>query len=347
MFNPTHRLMTGLALAAAAVLAATPVLDAAPVKTWTSQRSGTEDLRGVSFASPDLAYAVGNSETVLAWDGTSWTSVADGPWAGTSDELLFAVEIISPTQVIAGGWNGDRQAAVYDGAGNWTGLFDAGPNTDRISEIRLIGPNLAVSTRSSGRLTTYNGGTITDDSNWTRRLNLSGSFFDVSSSSATNIVAVGSNGLVYRSTDGAGVSWSAVTVDASLTSQSWNGVTVLSDTEAWLVGDDGTIGFFDGTSVTTQASGTTQDLRDVFAIDSNTVYAVGTNGTILNYDGTGWSSVTLPFVVTDDLYKIDGDQYNVLIVGEDERIISGVVPEPSVLSLSGLMALGVLALRKR
>lgn len=318
-----------------------------PIQGWTSQRSGgTASLRNVSMYDGSTAYVVGTEETVLAYDGNTWASTASPPWPGTSDELLFAVNVIAPNQVIVGAWTPQRQASVYDGT-TWSELFDAGPNNDRIADFWSDSDTgLIVSSRNVGRITTHTSGTITDDNNWSRQLSLSGTFYDVDGSSANNIWSVGSNGLAYRSTDGAGTVWNSVSVPAALNNQDWNAITVLSETEAWMVGADGAIAYWDGNLVTQQTSNTTQDLQGVYALDSDTVYAVGLNGTILEYNGSVWSSVSLPFVVTENLYRIDGTDSQVLIVGDNERIISGVVPEPGSFSLLGGFC-GMLLLRRQ
>lgn len=237
-----------------------------------------------------------------------------------------------------GGSGNDRGVAHWNGT-TWGAKDNGGPNVDRVTAIWGTGPNLVVTARNGGRITVWNGTT------WTRATNLAGSILaDVDGSASDNIWVVGTGNRIHRSTD-AGASFPILTSPVADAGHAWFGVSALSSEAAWLVGDAGTIAFWNGTSFTFQASGTTQTLNAVKAKAADDVYAVGNNGTVLHYDGVAWSPVDLGFSVPDHLRNIDiSPDGNVYLVGDNERIIVGLVPEPASL---GLMGLGLVAAGRR
>lgn len=78
-----------------------------------------------------------------------------------------------------------------------------------------------------------------------------------------------------------------------------HGVSAVSASDVFAVGDTGTIIRRTGGAWTVMTSGTTNDLRGVWALSSSNVWAVGISGTILRFNGTSWSTVT--GVTTSDL----------------------------------------------
>lgn len=73
---------------------------------------------------------------------------------------------------------------------------------------------------------------------------------------------------------------------------SLNGVSGTSDSDAFAVGEQGTILHFDGKDWTRMNSGTTNTLNSVWGSSPSNVLAVGTQGLVLNYNGTDWSRNT-------------------------------------------------------
>ncbi len=67
-------------------------------------------------------------------------------------------------------------------------------------------------------------------------------------------------------------------------------VFTLSPTASWMVGESGTVLFYDGRSFSLQKTGSDRDLTAVWASASDDVWAVGYN-LILHYDGVAWQSV--------------------------------------------------------
>jgi hypothetical protein len=91
----------------------------------------------------------------------------------------------------------------------------------------------------------------------------------------------------------------------------WNS----SPTDAFAVGDAGTIAHYDGTNWNQQTSGTTSQLSGVWGIGpTSAVFAVGAAGTILSYDRSTWSNQTSG--TTQPLYAVWGTTANdIFVVG--------------------------------
>ena len=67
------------------------------------------------------------------------------------------------------------------------------------------------------------------------------------------------------------------------------GISFVGTSDAWVVGESGTILKYDGNSFASQTSNTTRTLMGVHAVDENNVWAVGINLEIMKYNGTSWS----------------------------------------------------------
>jgi hypothetical protein len=99
-----------------------------------------------------------------------------------------------------------------------------------------------------------------------------------------------------------------------------------SDTDVWMVGENGRIAHWDGTSFTPHTSGTTATLYGVWPASTTDVWAVGgtpeggtsqPNDVLLHYDGTGWTPSPLPQTLGRTFFKIWGTgSDNVYVVGE-------------------------------
>jgi hypothetical protein len=102
-----------------------------------------------------------------------------------------------------------------------------------------------------------------------------------------------------------------------------NAVSGLSDTAVWVVGDQGTIGYWNGTQLAFETSGTTVTLRGVWALDAGHVYAVGDGGTILARQGGGvWQSVGMN-ATQQVLTAVWADSTRVVAVGSAGTIVLG------------------------
>ncbi len=89
----------------------------------------------------------------------------------------------------------------------------------------------------------------------------------------------------------------------------------------WVVGGNGTIGRYDGSSWSPRPSGVTDSLAGVWGFGRNLAYAVGVNGRILNtVNGLDWNTMTSP--VSETLRAIWGaDPGSVFAVGDNGAIL--------------------------
>ena len=98
------------------------------------------------------------------------------------------------------------------------------------------------------------------------------------------------------------------------TGQALRGVWAQNSANVWIVGNDGLIFYYNGSSWVEQKSNTTENLWEIKGISNNHIWAVGENGTILYYNGSSWAKQTSPTTVR--LRSIwAADQNNVWIGG--------------------------------
>jgi hypothetical protein len=95
--------------------------------------------------------------------------------------------------------------------------------------------------------------------------------------------------------------------------------------DVWLVGENGRITHWDGTSFREDTSGTTATLFGVMAFSPTDVWAVGgtpdspasPNDVVLHYDGSGWKNEPLPESKGAAMFKVWGPSPDdVYVVGE-------------------------------
>jgi hypothetical protein len=68
-----------------------------------------------------------------------------------------------------------------------------------------------------------------------------------------------------------------------------NAVWGIDDSQVWVVGLNGFIGFWNGTTLASQTSGTVERLRAIRGLSRQDVWAVGDRGLILKFNGTTWA----------------------------------------------------------
>ena len=317
---------------------------------WSAMISGTtNNLNGVWGSSGSNVFAVGDSGTILHYDGTAWSSMASSTtnnlneiW-GSSDSHAFAV--------------GDNGTILhYDGL-NW--LTAQSNTTNNLNGIWGSSSSYADAVGDNGTFLYYNGswsipmppgtfptnlnavwgissadlfvvgdgGTIGHfggipggfmDSGTTEKLN------DVWGSSSSAVYAVGTNGtfLIYN-----GVSWSAPM--AGVFTYNFNAIWGSSGSDIFVVCDDGAIGHFGGSPPGgPMDSGTTEHLYDVWGSSGSNVFAVGANGTILHYSPPSCVSVNPP-----SAYQ--GQIFDFTIIGSNTNFIdTGSTVDSTTVSFS-------------
>ena len=103
-------------------------------------------------------------------------------------------------------------------------------------------------------------------------------------------------GTAYRLS---GHTWGVMAVP---TVPSLQGLDMLSASDGWACGDDGTLLHWNGTEWSSTTSPTGEDLHGITMVASNDVWAVGDAGVLLHWDGSAWSSVASPTL--RDLYDV-------------------------------------------
>ncbi len=188
----------------------------------------TPDLYGVAYDSATTAWAVGQDGTILYWNGSAWTE-ASRPSTAT----LLAVDALSPSFVWAVGnagtllkWNGSA----------WE--KKTSPTTKTLWDIHFVSATNGWASASTGSLLYWNGTT------WTlKSVTGAGDIYAVdmitsTANSANNFgLAVGSLGTWLK--------WNPSTKlwenQVTFTSKNLYDVSIVSDTLAWAVGQDGVI----------------------------------------------------------------------------------------------------------
>ncbi|MBK6985820.1 MAG: PKD domain-containing protein [Bacteroidetes bacterium] len=129
-------------------------------------------------------------------------------------------------------------------------------------------------------------------------------------------VAVGKNGTVIHSINN-GANWNPI---VSGTTEDFNAIHCATPTSGHIVGKNGVIHKFTGSSVSAETSSTTEHLNGIYEFNNGNALAVGDNQTILSYNGTTWSAQTSPinFNIKDVRFS---DLLNGYVVGSNGNIL--------------------------
>jgi len=313
----------------------TPVIYRTTGSGWAEVPSPAKGpLTAISVLSANDVWTVGLASTVLRWSGSSWQAVAIDPmyyfmsiemlsptegwitetfgyvyhWTGQAWQLLVtptrttlrAISLASPTEGWAVGDNGTLLA--WNGS-IWTLLTSA--SLPSLSALDLVSPSIG-----------WAGGF--DSANQRAALlrwdGLAWTAIDTSGLPAVSIMAID----LVSATDGWAVGSSLTTATSAILR--WNGSTwqaasnpaptshltdvqMLSSTEGWIVGYDGTALYWDGASWTRRSGGLTDDLQlEAVAFRSPTAgWAVGQaksplpppSAALVRWDGSSWIPIDM------------------------------------------------------
>jgi len=114
-----------------------------------------------------------------------------------------------------------------------------------------------------------------------------------------------------------GTTWETFTTPSSKTYMAVSNLLTLTD--MWAVGQDGSIIRSSGSAWSEQSSPATNYLNDILMLGLNNGWAVGDNGTIIHWDGSSWQSVSSP--TTNDLYTITFKSLNEGWIGGKEVLL--------------------------
>jgi hypothetical protein len=296
-----------------------------------------EQLSDVSTASPTDAWAVGDSVAagvehtlIRHWDGSSWTTVpSPSPGAGSG---LEGVSAVSSMDVWAVGNQYDDVGQYstliehWDGA-TWTVVPSPSPHSyNGVSLIDVVGVSpsdaWAVGVVSSPYIDFHIVLVHWDGTEWTKvpmtssgGARSSASLYSVSASSSSDVWVVGQ----YRSERSLplqplaehwdGKSWTVVPLAPGSGDGSLAGVSAVSPTDAWAVGDlirkPGTqsrpvVAHWNGSSWTTvrmRGTGVAGWLWQVSGVSSTDAWAIGNQRgrtLIMHWDGSSWIRVPSP-----------------------------------------------------
>jgi hypothetical protein len=249
-------------------------------------------------AASDL-YVAGSSSSsgaILHYDGQSWSSQSM-PNGG----VPLAVWGSGPDNVYAAG-----SGIWHKGSTGWV-AEDFGDDQDDLTSIGGSSPQNVfaggfhnTASSSFGLLVTYNG------SGWTRQELISemGEFDDVAGRTPTDGWAVGLQIAPYQPNPGEvsaaytiwhfdGTTWKSnfgFNTNLGEPSQQLTGIWPVAANDVFVVGVDGRILRYNGSTWTPMTSPTTAPLSDVWGTSGSDMFAVGDAG-ILHYDGTSWTVI--------------------------------------------------------
>ena len=283
---------------------------------WKPQDApaGGRTLRAVWVSSSANVFAVGDSGTVLHYDGTSWKAMSSGT---TRD--LNAIHGNSADNVYAVG----SEATRYDGL-KWTLIRACGSCAVAVTGVWVNFAGDVITCTEDGGLGIMPGGMpgqLAGDCGVTLR-DMWGN--EAIPPDSLDVWAVG-----VGDPSGSGLEiCRIISFTGSIgfgglptgTSSDLHGVWGTSGDDIFVVGEGGTIIHYDGIDWSPIASGTSNLLRDVWGSSSADVFAVGDGGTILHGDSTGWH--LMDSGTTNNLYGVGGSSAgDVFVVGQSGVIL--------------------------
>jgi hypothetical protein len=263
----------------------------------------------------------------MHWDGTQWTGITTPSPSG--EVYLSAVDALSSTDAWAVGsyvdGNGARLTLIqhWDGS-TWSQIASPSPDPtwNQLNGVLVIGASDAWAVGSAGDAALA---LHWDGQDWLRAElpDLGAKYASleaVGATSGSDVWAVGTyHGCYDLILHWSGTSWSKDPFSEDSGGRCFDAhgeldaVTVLSDADAWAVGNTGCCGgnspsivHWNGeqwTSVPFEADfGGLDELDDIVAISVDDVWAVGSTGDgftdskmlIMHWDGTAWSQMTSP-----------------------------------------------------
>lgn len=261
---------------------------------WVAVDSGTrDDLLGIWVRSASDIYVVGNTGTILRYDGRAWVPMT----SGTSRDL-HSVWGSSGANVFVVGGGGT--ILHYDGKG-WVSM-PSGTDND-LYGIWGSSANDVFAVGRAGTILRYNG------KSWAPMASaMLEDLYGIWGTSAANVFAVGSSGTILHYD---GKAWVQM---ASYTKRDLFGVWGSSGVDIFAVGREGVILHYDGKDWAQMSNRIPDDLYGVWGSSGTDVFSVGRSGAILHYDAESWEPMTSR--TRGNLYAVSGvSSLNVFAVG--------------------------------
>lgn len=303
---------------------------------WTKeQNTGNLDFADIDAIS-SLAFAVGGS--IRKRSGGVWSIES-----GTGSNFFYSVKIFSSTFAMAVGDNG----AVYEWNGTvWSSVLGADPSMP-IMSVDILSQSFTAMIGFSG-IYHYNGSTLSLYSSgmefWGYAIKLYSATFGMfgglgriglydgvnwSTSIFTFInfyaLSIYDQSLAFIVGDnGTIVKWNGSTfnTESGTGSDTFRSVDIFSSTLAAAVGDNGSFYLWDGVSWSQIATGITEQMKDVKILSNSSIIICGNNDIILEYDGTTITKVQ--GITGSNLLKIAENQGTIFIAGQNGIIYSNV-----------------------
>lgn len=249
---------------------------------WTNA-----SLRSVFMLDGSNVWVVGQSGTILRWEGLAWRTVASptGSWL-QSVYMNNAIDGWAVGQSTIMHWNG----TVWEAVPNPTG--------ENLYDIFMVNANEGWTVGNAGRTIHWNGTTWTAKPSPTSEL-----LFSIYMTDSSDAWAVGSRGTIINWN---GTAWNNVT--SPITTSLYD-VAMVTASDGWGVGNGGTIIHYNGTSWNNVSSPTSDGLRSVYMVNSTEGWAVGDAGSVIRWNGTAWNTEPSP---------TSGWFFSVFMIDEDD-----------------------------
>jgi hypothetical protein len=235
----------------------------------------SEDLYGVLALSPTAVWIVGDGNTVLRFDGVSWTPLASDATQSTSLRGAWGA---SPSEVWAVGSGG----TVLRCSGGTASKQSSGTGY-LLNAVWGSAANDLWAVGSLGALVHYDGASWSTVSSGT-----GSSLYAIHGSSASEVRAVGANGTAIRLSAGV---WKTESIPETIAGL--HAIAASGPGNVLVGGTSGTLRRFDGASWSKLATRASSSLTAVWSGAGET-WAVGKSGLVLRSGPGGWQMIEPP-----------------------------------------------------
>jgi hypothetical protein len=238
--------------------------------TVTDGRGGSAeksvDVGVYGFVAPS---SVGNVPAGYAFNAVSFANADDGVVVGGSDTNVA-----------------DNVPYIFHyKAGTWTD--ETKGTAGHLTTTAALAPDNIWAVGGGGLAFHYDGAA------WKQLTVPGGCVHGIDYLSPSNIWATPAEGQAYmrQYTGGTLTTWTQFPAPSS---SGMGGVSMVSETDGWAVGNGGMAIRFNGTDWQKQTVPVTKALKTVDMIASDDGWIVGASGTVMHWDGTSWTLVTTP-----------------------------------------------------
>lgn len=289
-----------------------------PNLAWSVVPSGTvNELDGVWGTSASNVWAVGY-ETILHYDGTTWSTVAGGSGGTLFGIWLLGIWGSSASDIWAVGFAADGTPAIvhYDGL-NWSSVPSPSTTDGQYTGVSGSSASDVWVAGTGGFMTHYDG------TSWSIVPIGTNQTLAVWASSPSDVWVVGIDGTFHYN----GTSWAPVTN----VSGSFMALSGTSQSDVWAVGRGGP-SHYDGTSWSgaTRESAFPEIALGIWAGSRSDAWAVGVNtasagfvSKIAHFNGTTWSDVAIGKSSAILVAAWGSSATDVWVVGDGGTILHG------------------------